>query len=136
MGYLLKKILVSLPPGPRPPIFIGVAEPLAVVSTSVSAWRVPSDLGEVSVRADRAAENRTAPDRRDRALRDFHCSDGAFIGYRPVQWCARSALPSRVSGRRTGRRRVRRDGLRHGRTACAEPPTPSGDAAGDRYVKL
>ena len=30
MGYPLKKILASLPPGPRPPppIFIGVAEPL------------------------------------------------------------------------------------------------------------
>ena len=28
MGYPLKKILVSLPPGPRPPIFIGVAEQL------------------------------------------------------------------------------------------------------------
>ena len=29
MGYPLKKILDSLPPGPVPPIFIGVAEPLA-----------------------------------------------------------------------------------------------------------
>ena len=28
MGYPLQKILASLPPGPRPPIFIGVAEPL------------------------------------------------------------------------------------------------------------
>ena len=28
MGFPLKKILASLPPGPRPPIFIGVAEPL------------------------------------------------------------------------------------------------------------
>ena len=28
MSYPLKKILTSLPPGPRPPIFIGVAEPL------------------------------------------------------------------------------------------------------------
>ena len=27
-GLPLKKILASLPPGPRPPIFIGVAEPL------------------------------------------------------------------------------------------------------------
>ena len=28
MGYPLEKILASLPAGPRPPIFIGVAEPL------------------------------------------------------------------------------------------------------------
>ena len=28
MSYPLKKILASLPPGPRPPIFIGVVEPL------------------------------------------------------------------------------------------------------------
>ena len=32
MGYPLKKILASLPPGPRPPppIFTGVAEPLSL----------------------------------------------------------------------------------------------------------
>ena len=37
MGYPLKKILASLPPGPRPPpIFIGVAEPLN--STEVTKY--------------------------------------------------------------------------------------------------
>ena len=35
MGYPLKKILASLPPGPRPPpIFIGVAEPLPIYHES------------------------------------------------------------------------------------------------------
>ena len=33
MGYPLKKILASLSPGPRPPIFIGVAEPLLFCET-------------------------------------------------------------------------------------------------------
>ena len=31
MGYPLKKIMASLPPGPCPPIFISVAELLAIV---------------------------------------------------------------------------------------------------------
>ena len=35
MGYPLKKILASLPPGPRPPIFIGVAEPLVGSDSSL-----------------------------------------------------------------------------------------------------
>ena len=44
MGYPLKKILASLPPGPRPPIFIGVAEPLHNCTYCTEFQVMPTEL--------------------------------------------------------------------------------------------
>ena len=88
MGYPLKKILTSLPPGPRPPHFIGVAEPLVLDPPELNSSALLSGLLPRGVLPDllfRATLVRSFP--------RSQSSAGSATGSARTSWCEPACAP-------------------------------------------